>query len=113
MGLVVVFEKKDSVVLAGKILKFVPLAGFEALQTLVLSVFLSQELLGSVLHFVLELQLVLFTNLHLESFGFLFLFVFMVGLFLFPILLVLILDLLLSHLLFMFLYGLGLNVFVL
>jgi len=72
VGLCVVFEEEDSVVLGGEVLQFVPLAALETFKTLVLSEFLTQDLLSCILQLVFELQLVLFPHLHLHSLGLLF-----------------------------------------
>lgn len=65
MGLSVVLEKVDSVVLRGKVLQLVPLAGLETFQALVLSEFLSQQFLSSILDLVFELKLVFLPHVHL------------------------------------------------
>lgn len=58
-----------------EVLKVVPLAGFEVFEPLVILVLFPQHVLNCVLNFVLELELIFFPHLYLDSLGFLLIFI--------------------------------------
>ena len=104
LGLIVVLEEVDAVVLDWQVLQLVPLRSLEALQSLVVPELLAQQLLSRVLHLVLKLKLVLASHLHLHSLGTLLsLVVVALEVFLLPVLLVVLRLVLVLHLLLDFL----------
>lgn len=75
LGPGVVLEGVDPVVLVWQVFEMVPLTGLEVLQPLVLFEFFPQDFLIRILHFILELEFVFFSHLHLHSLRFFFLLV--------------------------------------
>lgn len=72
MGLIVMLEKKDSIILLRKILELIPLTCFKAFQPLILSKLLPKDLFCCILNFILKLKFLLFSHLHLHSLCFFF-----------------------------------------
>lgn len=62
-------EEEDAVVFRRQVLQFVPLTSLETLQALILPVLLTQLFLGGILNFVLELEFILTSHLHLYTFS--------------------------------------------
>lgn len=98
VSLVVVLEKVDPIVLTRQVLQRIPLTVFKVFETLVLSIFFPQQLLSWIFDFILKLELIFLSHLHLHSLGFFVFFAFELLLnLILPVLLVFTLRLLLHH----------------
>lgn len=104
MGLIVVLEEVNAVILNWQVLELIPLRGLEALQALVVPELFAKELLSSILHLVLKLQFILSSHLHLYSLGSLLcLVVVALEVLVLPILLIILGGVFILHLFFFFL----------
>lgn len=106
MGLIVVLEKVNAVVLDRQVLELIPLCSLEALQALIVPELLAKEFLSCILHLILKFQLIFASHLHLHSLGSLLcLVVVALEVIILPVLLIVFGGFLILHLFFNFLRG--------